>query len=80
MFTTSGTYPWSFVTQIFHNGQPSHRYPYTEIARFPGWFRHVNKSVGGKASFVYAPLPLFQCNDVVMYVVSTKGTNTIISV
>ena len=19
----SGTYPWSFVTQIFHNGQPS---------------------------------------------------------
>jgi hypothetical protein len=24
VFTTSGTYPWSFVTQIFHNGQPSH--------------------------------------------------------
>ena len=24
MFTTSGTYPWSFVTQIFHNGQRSH--------------------------------------------------------
>ena len=24
MFTTSGTYSWSFVTQIFHNGQPSH--------------------------------------------------------
>jgi hypothetical protein len=24
MFTTSGTYLWSFVTQIFHNGQPSH--------------------------------------------------------
>jgi len=23
MFTTSGTYPWSFVTQIFHNVQPS---------------------------------------------------------
>ena len=22
--TTSGTYSWSFVTQIFHNGQPSH--------------------------------------------------------
>jgi hypothetical protein len=20
----SGTYPWSFVTQIFHNGQPCH--------------------------------------------------------
>ena len=24
MLTTSGTYPWSFVPQIFHNGQPSH--------------------------------------------------------
>jgi len=24
VFTTSGTYQWSFVTQIFHNGQPSH--------------------------------------------------------
>ena len=23
VFTTSGTYPWSCVTQIFHNGQPS---------------------------------------------------------
>jgi hypothetical protein len=23
VFTTNGTYPWSFVTQIFHNGQPS---------------------------------------------------------
>jgi hypothetical protein len=24
MFTTSTTYPWLFVTQIFHSGQPSH--------------------------------------------------------
>ena len=24
VFTTNGTYPWSFVTQILHNGQPSH--------------------------------------------------------
>jgi hypothetical protein len=24
VFTTNGTYPWSFVTQIFHNGQSSH--------------------------------------------------------
>jgi hypothetical protein len=24
VFTKSGTYPWSFVTQIFQNGQPSH--------------------------------------------------------
>jgi hypothetical protein len=24
LFTTSGTYPWSFVTQIFHSSQPNH--------------------------------------------------------
>ena len=24
VFMTSGTYPWSFVTHIFHNGQPCH--------------------------------------------------------
>jgi hypothetical protein len=24
VFTTSGTHPWSFVTQIFHNYQPNH--------------------------------------------------------
>ena len=24
VFTTSGTYPWSFMTQIFHNDLPSH--------------------------------------------------------
>jgi len=24
VFTKSGTYPWSFMTQIVHNGQPSH--------------------------------------------------------
>jgi hypothetical protein len=24
VFTTSETYPWSFMTQIFHNGQPFH--------------------------------------------------------
>ena len=23
VLTTSGTYPWSFVTQILHSGQPS---------------------------------------------------------
>jgi hypothetical protein len=24
VFTTSGTYPWPFVTQIFHSDQPCH--------------------------------------------------------
>jgi len=27
VFTTSGTYPWSFVTQIFNNGQPYEHIP-----------------------------------------------------
>ena len=26
MLATVGTYPWLFVTQIFHNGKPSHGY------------------------------------------------------
>jgi hypothetical protein len=25
VFVTSGSYPWSFVTQIFYSGQPSHK-------------------------------------------------------
>ena len=34
MFTTSGTYPWLFVTQIFHKGQPSSRsFPNTKFAK-----------------------------------------------
>jgi hypothetical protein len=24
VFTTGGTYPWSFVTQLFHSGQSRH--------------------------------------------------------
>jgi hypothetical protein len=24
VLATNGTYPWSFVTKIFHSGQPSH--------------------------------------------------------
>jgi hypothetical protein len=24
VFVTSGTYPWSILAQIFHNGQPSY--------------------------------------------------------
>jgi len=24
VFTTCGTYPWSFVTHILHSGHPSH--------------------------------------------------------
>jgi hypothetical protein len=40
VFTTSGTYPWSFVTQISHNGQPSKNfrsYDFNFTKRNP-WF------------------------------------------
>ena len=30
VFTTSGIYPWSFVIQIFHSGQPSHDFNLTK--------------------------------------------------
>jgi len=40
VFTTGGTYPWSFVTQIFHNGQPSHgghRKTFEKGLKIPKW-------------------------------------------
>jgi len=27
----SGTYPWSFVIHILHNGQPGHKYRITVV-------------------------------------------------
>jgi hypothetical protein len=47
VFTTSGPYPWSFVTQIFHNGQPSHGgdrdFTTKEmISIFPLWTFHLH--------------------------------------
>ena len=45
MVTTSGTYPSSFVRQIFHNGQPSHGdkgYQY----RICNGFRELDCKVG----------------------------------
>ena len=36
--STSGTYPWSFVTQIFHSGQPSHGGDFNFTKR-NAWFR-----------------------------------------
>jgi hypothetical protein len=31
MFTTSGTYPWSFVTSIFYNNRPNHGDDHTTV-------------------------------------------------
>jgi len=33
VFSTSGTYPWSLLTQIFNNGQPSHGGVHTTYQR-----------------------------------------------
>jgi hypothetical protein len=34
VFTINGTYPWLFVTQKFHNGQPSpHTFPNTKFSK-----------------------------------------------
>jgi hypothetical protein len=50
VFTTSETYPWSFVTQIFHSGQPSHggdaityqlRYIYIAFTGVAGMLLHL---------------------------------------
>ena len=36
--TTSGTYPWSFVTQMFHNGQPCHG---DDLKTFEGMIKEI---------------------------------------
>jgi hypothetical protein len=36
VFMTKGTYPWSFVTQTFHNGQHSHG---TTVKRSKWWLQ-----------------------------------------
>ena len=50
VFTTSGTYPWSFVTQIFHSGQPiggCDRKTFEVMTNFPRpTALHTNKEYG----------------------------------
>jgi hypothetical protein len=36
VFTTSGTYPWSYVTQIYHNGQLDWRYGLFTMCKVDG--------------------------------------------
>jgi hypothetical protein len=54
VFTTRGTYPWSFVTQIFHNVQPSHggdrKIFEVMTSNLPKW------TLGSVASFLAATL------------------------
>ena len=46
MFTTSGTYPWSLVTEIFHDDKPSH----------DDDFNLTNGNIGSVASLLAATL------------------------
>ena len=48
MPTTSGTYPWSFVTQIFHNGQPSFKVVLPSLPTF-SHFKSLNIEQSKKA-------------------------------
>jgi hypothetical protein len=48
---TSGTYPWSFVTHIFHNGQPSHG-SNRKISKW--WLQLYQKETFGSVAFLLA--------------------------
>jgi len=50
VFTTSGTYPWSFVTQVFHSGQPSHDCD----SKLSQWWLEFNRrgTIGSVASLL----------------------------
>jgi hypothetical protein len=50
VFMTSGTYPWSFVTQIFHIAQPSHGSDRYGMSVYPHDSNHINLSSVDKFS------------------------------
>jgi hypothetical protein len=54
----SGTYPWSFVTQIFHSGQPSHG---GDRKLFEAMTSTLPKGTIGKLLIVNFP---FICNNI----------------
>ena len=51
VLTTSGTYPWSFVTQVFHNSQPSHcgDFNFTKGNPWFSCFPFSSNSLSGKS-------------------------------
>jgi hypothetical protein len=54
MLTKSGTYPWSFVTQIFHNGQLSHG---GDLKLSKWWLQpNLRRTFGSVASLLAATL------------------------
>jgi hypothetical protein len=64
VFTTSGTYPWSFVTQIFHNGQPSHTHIYyTNIPCDCGQYTRIfSRGTLNCMDVLYCPTPTAEGN------------------
>ena len=75
MFTTSGTYPWSFVTQIFHNGQPSHGGDHKIFEVMASTL--PKRTLGSVASLLAATLYLGNPdrNDKLWNIVSTERSN-----
>ena len=60
VFTTSGTYPWSFVTQIFHNGQPSRGGSYPLYTGLLPYMHYSLMAKWGCLSFIDSNL-LYRC-------------------
>ena len=73
VLTTSGTFPWSFVTQIFHNGQPSNGDDFNLTKRKPwvssflvcsnppsrkSWYESFNWLNDHNQEFLYSSLSL----------------------
>jgi len=48
VFTTSETYPWSFVTPIFHSGQPRIESLPTFVLKFYDTCDIVKKTIDGR--------------------------------
>ena len=62
VFTRSGTYPWSFVTQIFYNGQPSHG-GYRKISQ---WWLQLSLTQPLFSIFSYFPGRICLKNDLLL--------------
>jgi len=65
LFATSGTYPWSFVTHIFHSGQPSH--DDLNLNKRNPWFISFLVSSNPKCQPYYANINFEKVCSVEMY-------------
>jgi hypothetical protein len=65
LFTTSGIYPWSFVTHILHSGQPSHED--FNLNKWNPWFSSFPVSSNPKCQLSYANINFEKACSVEMY-------------